>query len=199
MLISKITKTESKKYKIFGDNEYLFFLYGNELRKYNIHEGSDISDALIEDINNNVIYKRGKERALFLLERQPYSVFNMRHKLISAGYNEGITDTIIDFLIRYNYLNDASYVSMYIESNQGKKNKRQITYNLISKGIDRRIIDDYFDNNAYSDDDCFIRQYNKYIKGKDLGDPITRQKIFRYFYSKGFSVSLINQTMNNYE
>ncbi len=197
MIISKVCKGTGKKYKVYSQEGYLFSLYFNELKKYGIEEGKDISNIIIDDLLDNTLFKRGKERALYLLEHKPYTVYSMKRKLISVGCPEVVTDKIICFLIDYNYLNDNDYVSMYVNCYSHNKSRRQMEIALISKGVEKKIITEYFERNEHSDQDCFVQQYNKYIKGKDIGDPIIRNKVFRHFYSKGFSAELINNTMRN--
>lgn len=198
MIINRISKSNGKLYKVYSDERYLFSLYYNELKKYNIIEGEDVPDELVDNIINNVIFKRGKERALYLLEHRPYTIFSMKQKMLTCGYPGEVVDRIIDFLIEYNYLDDSEYVTMFVNSYCRNKSRRQIELALITKGIDRQFITDYFENNKYSDIDCFLSQYNKYTRDKDISDPVVRRKVFRYFYSKGFSTDLINDTMRNY-
>ena len=198
MLITRIEKSKGKQYRIYNEDGYLFSLYGNELKQYGIEEGNDLNESLFSDILDKVIFNRAKERALYLLERQPYSEMGMRRKLISGGTPEIVVNKVTDFLKQYNYIDDVLYVSMYVNSYIKRKSKRQIYNDLMIKGIDRQIMDDYFegieDMDAY-EKECFEAQYNKYIKGKDLEDPRIRQKVFRYFYGKGFSVRLVEEFM----
>ena len=109
--------------------------------------------------------------------------------MLTCGYPGEVVDRIIYFLIEYNYLDDSEYVTMFVNSYCRNKSRRQIELAFIT---------DYFENNEYSDIDCFLSQYNKYTRDKDISDPVVRRKVFRYFYSKGFSTDLINDTMRNY-
>ena len=195
MLITRIEKSKGKQYRIYADNTYIFSLYRSELRKYGIEEGACIDDALMDTIMENVIYKRARERAFYLLDRQAYTVSMLRKKLEQGGVPAGIVDRIVDMLIKYDYLNDHNYVKMFVDNYSGRKSKRQIISALIAKGIDRQLIFDFFEQNEYSDDECFKKHYDKYIKGKDLNDMKTRQKVFRYFYSKGYAVSVIEDAL----
>lgn len=198
MYITRIEKSNGKRYRVYSEDGYLFSLYGKELKRYNIEENTDLDDSLISEIYDEVIFKRAKERALYLLDRQSYSESGIKRKLVSGGTPEHIVDKVIEFLKKYNYLDDELYVSIYVESYIKKKSIRQIYNDLQHKGIDKQLIDEYFESNSDAEDyerDCFISQYNRYIKGKNLADPAIKQKVFRYFYGKGFSVCLIEETM----
>ena len=155
---------------------------------------------LILEIYDEVIFKRAKERALYLLDRRPYTVAKLREKLTRDRIPDFIIDKVMDFLDEYHYVDDNAYVLMYIQSYSGRKSRRQIVSDLISKGIDKRLINTCFSEGEYtelSERECFIDQYRKYTKGKDLTDINVRNKVFRYFYSKGFSTSLIKDFIEN--
>ena len=200
MYINKIEKFNNKKYKIYSDDRFLFALYAGEVKKYGISEGSDIEDVLIEEIYTEVIYTRARERALFLIEKQPYTEYMLRKKLLFNEYPDNIIDSVISFLNRYNYLNDLEYASMYIREYANKKSRKQIVNTLLTKGIDKQIItsaiNDIDENNVCSEELCLRYQFDKYIVGKDINDPKMRQKVFRHFYYKGFQVESIKKIMS---
>lgn len=191
MLITKIEEGKGKKYRVFGDEQFLFSLYSKELRQFSIREDDEISDDVISNILETVIYKRAKERALFLLEKRPLSVNMLKDKLLNNEYPLHIIHKVILFLEKYHYLDDLEYTRMYVTTYSERKSKKQIIGELYRKGISKEIIEEYFEENAYSEMDCFERQFKKYIRGKDLNEYTIRQKVFRYFYSKGFSSVLI--------
>ena len=193
MYITKIESTKGKRYKVFGNEEFLFALYFKELKNYGINECIEVEDSIINKIKDELIFKRAKERALYLLERKAFSVSMMQDKLYNNDYPEEIVEQVISFLKEYRYLDDTAYVQMYINTYSNKKSRKQITYDLWKKGIDKSVIEAYFESFSYSEDACFQRQFEKYIKGKDLNDWRIRQKIFRYFYGKGFSTSTIEK------
>jgi len=191
MLITKIEAGKNQRFRVYGDEQFLFSLYNKELEYYNIQENLEVDDILIFNIIDNIIYKRARERALYLLERRAYSVRMLRDKLYANEYPESVIDQVCSFLKQYNYLNDADYISMYMNSCSGCKSKKQLTYDLSRKGISKEDIELYFQKNVYSEQQSFEKLFQRYLKGKDLADYSTRQKVFRYFYSKGFPISLI--------
>ena len=198
MLITRIDASKSKRYKVFSDYNYLFPLYAKELKQYHIEEGVEIADSAISTILDNIVYKRAKERALFLLERKSYSKSMMRDKLVATDYPDNVVDHVISFLEDYHYLNDGEYIQSYVNFNIHKKSKRQMTFELLQKGISKEQIEEFFYETDYTEEVCLERQFLRYIKGKDLTDARVKQKIFRYFYGKGFSISLIEDMMHTY-
>lgn len=192
MIVSRI-EAEKKKHRVYVDEEYMFSLYSNELGQFNIQEGNEISNDVITYILDTIIYKRAKERALFLLERKPLSVHMMKNKLQENGYPVDLIERVIAFLECYHYLDDDEYTRMYVDSYAERKSRKQILNELYHRGISKQTIENYFELNEYSEKNCFEKQFLKYVKGKNLQDYNVRQKVFRYFYSKGFSIALIEK------
>lgn len=197
MLITKIESGKNKRYRVFGDDTYLFALYRNELKHYQIAENAMIEDSVISSILDEIIYKRAKERALYLLEKRPLTVSGLRDKLRYHDYPEAVVEKVIAFLEQYHYLDDMDYIRMYTGSYSSKKSKKQIVYDLMRKGISKSLIDIYFEENEYSEQEGFEKQFERYVRGKDLGDLAIRQKVFRYFYGKGFTVSMIETALRS--
>ncbi len=197
MIVTKIERWKGKKHHIYIDEAFTFSLYDKELCQFHIQEGIEISKDVIMHILDTIIFKRAKERALFLLERKPLSIHMMRMKLKDNGYSGYTIEQVISFLERYHYLDDEEYVRIYISTYSLKKSRKQIENELFYKGISRDLIDIYFDENTYSEQCCFEKQFRKYIRSKNMEDYSDRQKVFRYFYGKGFSVSLIEKYIKN--
>ena len=178
MIITRIELYKGNRYKIFGEDGYLFSLYKKELTQFNIEEGLFLDDSVVSRIYDEVIFKRSKERALYLLDRQPYSSASLRRKLVSSGTPECIADRVVDFLKEYHYLDDEEYVALFVDSNSHRKSKTQMVSDLLER-------------------ECFLHKFNKYTKGEDINDIRIKQKVFRYFYGKGFSVELINEALEH--
>ena len=186
-----------KQYAIYGETGYLFSLYGREVKKYHIAEDGDISDNLVEEIYQSVIYKRARERALYLLERRPYSISELRGRLARNRYPEQIMEQVIAFLEKYGYLDDAEYARMYMNTYISKRSFKQMSFELLRKGVSKDIIDACIEELDATELDGFTRQFLRYTKGKDLQDYTVRQKVFRYFYSKGYAASMIEEAVDH--
>ena len=191
MLITGIVKGKGNKYRVYGDEEYLFSLYGKELKRYHIAEQENVEEDLITAILNEVIYKRARERALFLLESRPMTVKMVRDKLKQNEYPDEIISMVVEFLLKYHYLDDMNYIDLYMQTYSLKKSKKQIMLELGKKGVSKELIDGYLETHAFSDEQGFKVQFEKYTRDKDLSDYKIRQKAFRYFYGKGYGSSMI--------
>ena len=197
MLITRIEPGRNKRYRVYGEDAFLFALYGKELKRYRIEENMELPKSVIAVITDELVYKRAKERALYLLERRPLTVSMLCSKLREGDYPDEIIARTIQFLESYHYLDDKDYVRMYVENYGRKKSKKQMMYELQRKGVCKEYIDTYFEEHEYSEQNSLMRQFDRYTKGKDLNDPLVRQKVFRYFYGKGFDSSLIETCLRH--
>lgn len=195
MYITKVEPDRRKRYRVFAEDIFLFALYDKELKQYHIVEHTELDDVMIQWIQREVVYKRAKERALYLLESRPYTVGMMRQKLQDSGYPSAVIDDVLLFLEQYHYLNDVEYIRAYVETYANKKSRKQLCYDLMAKGIARDQIQYYFASTEYSEEESLRRQFQHYAKGRDLENPQVRRKVFCYLYSKGFSVSLIENVL----
>lgn len=197
MLVTKIEHGRNKRYRVFGDDMFLFALYSKELKRYHIEENVTLDESVISSILDEIIYKRARERALYLLERRPLTTSMMRTKLHDNDYPVEIIDKVIQFLEKYHYLDDMEYIRMYVTAYGDRKSRRQMVYDLLCKGLPKNGIDSYFEENMYSEQTGFDRQFERYTRGKDLTDQTVKQRVFRYFYGKGFSVSMIESALKS--
>lgn len=198
MYITRIEHRRGKHYRIYAEDSFLFALYGRELKQYHIAENEELEDGMVQFLQKEVVLKRAKERALYLLERRPYTVSGMQNKLRENDYPDPVIDEVINFLKKYRYLDDQEYIRMYVEAYSYKKSKRQLMYDLAGRGVDRDMVNDYFATFDFSEEESLQRQFRRYVKGRDLEDRTVRQKVFRYFYGKGFAASMIEETMESY-
>ncbi len=196
MLITNLEKGRGDKYRVYGEHTFLFALYGKELKKYGIEAGRELSDEHISIIQKEVLMKRARERALYMLERRPMTVAMMRDRLRNSDYTDEVILATIQFLEDYHYLDDGEYIRMYVESYKDKKSRRQIEYELMRKGADREMVRDFFEKHEFSEQASLLRQFRKYTRGKDLQNPVIRQKVYRYFYSKGFDYAAVEAVFN---
>ena len=200
MLITRVERGRGKRYRVYGEDLFLFALYSKELSQYHIEEGSEITDEVVIYLKQELVLKRAKERALYLLERRPYPTSQMRNKLRGNDYSDEVIDEVIRFLTKYRYLDDEEYVRMYIEDHSARDSRQKMLYDLMVKGVDKAIVETYFFKHENDlEAESFRKCFERYTQGKDLKDPAVRQKVFRYMYGKGYSIGLIENGFNKYK
>ena len=190
--ILAVSPLSKKKYKISleGTEMVTLSLYPSELRKFNIKEGNFVSEDIYREIEE-ILYKRGKERALYYLKTSDKTAFQMKTKLKEGLYPEHIICRILDFLEKYKYIDDLRYAGQYISYNQRRKSYQQIRNDLRVKGIAKEYIDEAFleiNDSMMSESNPQVEIIRKYIQNKIKPDMDLKykNKIVMGLVRKGF-------------
>jgi regulatory protein len=122
-------------------------------------------------------------------------------KLNSFELTDYDRDFIINFLNDEGYINDERYCRSYVKSKLSLKKwgVNKIKISLISKGVDRAIIDSVV---SEIDQDSYKEELIKLLENKKINesDPYKRKaKLIRYAVSKGYSISDVMEIVNGNE
>ena len=125
MVVTKIEAVAKNKYKVYLDERFAFVLYKGELSRYRVTVNEELSVEMYEKIRREVILKRGKLRALHLLNVMGRTEEQLRQKLRHGSYPEDIIDTL-----KENYK-----VYTVNATEEAKKLGNSRVFNLIVLGI----------------------------------------------------------------
>ncbi|MEG2441438.1 MAG: regulatory protein RecX, partial [Acetivibrio sp.] len=151
MTITGLEKGYRKQVRIYIDEEYVFSLYENEIKRYQLEKDLEIEEELYQQILEETIFKRGKQKAMNLLERMDYTEGELRSKLKQGGFPMEIIERVIAYIHSYHYLNDQRYVENYILYKKNSKSIRQMKMELKQKGVDPELIEEHFEEQKVSD------------------------------------------------
>jgi len=197
MRVADVTRIDSRRQKVTLDNEYVFSLYNSEIRKYNIEAGTYMSQSLMTDIENDVLYPRAKERVLYLLGSRDRTIRQVKDKLKDNFYPESIIQRVVDFVCEYGYLDDERYTKSYIKAKERTKSRRQLECELLRKGIDRSIIKSCI---CDEDDEVQLEAIRNWLEKpryhKILEDTQSRGKVVSSLMRRGFEYELIAKCMD---
>ena len=168
-------------------------LYPSEVRRYSIEKDNFISQEYYKELCD-ILYKRGKERALYYLKTSDKTVAQMRTKLKEGFYPQEIIDKIILFLEEYGYLDDYRYASNYLNYNKNIKSQKRIKYDLTLKGISRQIIDDI---SHEFNEDIELKQIELYCRKKLKSDMDEKEhnKIIMSLIRRGFKYEHVRRVL----
>ena len=122
----------------------------------------------------------------------------IKDKLIQGMYPEDVIKRILEFLKKYDIINDKRYASMYIEYKGKTRSGRQISQDLMIKGISKDIISESFESTDYSDADSLKKIIDKRVKRYNLDDRKDLQKLYQYLMGKGYKYSDIKNELSEY-
>ena len=157
MIVTDIVRTEKKKSLIYIDYEKAFSLYNSEIKRLGIETDTELDIISYKEIMNDILPKRCRERAVYILKDSDKSEFILRDKLSKGGYPAIIIDKVIDDFKEYKYIDDERYATNYVKYNIFSKSKSRIINELYAKGISKTLISKVFDE--YKDENINEVQY----------------------------------------
>lgn len=187
MVVTEIKPVNSKKSRIYIDEEFAFVLYKGEIRRYHLAEGEKISEEDYREIMQEVLLKRGKARAMHLLQSMDRTEGQIRRKLREGGYPEEVTAQILEYVKGYHYVDDSRYVSTYLRTKGSSKSIRQMRAELQNKGVSSEVIQDVLEQENSVDEASALRRW---MEKKNIDIENANQEQLRKFYQflqrKGF-------------
>lgn len=136
-----------------------------------------------------------KDQKAVRYEKINKSIFstNSHFEIDSESTSIEIIEEVINFLKKYDYLNDITFANWLCEQrlNQGK-GERFIKQDLFKKGVGKKLIEQVIKklDTKSSLDASYKKALKKYSKESDKYKK--KQKIYRYLLSRGFSYGEVN-------
>lgn len=196
LLVTEVISREKGRTSIRFDNGMEVLLYKGEVRKLGLQEQTVISREKYDEIIYEILGTRAKKRAMFLLERMDRTEHQLRDKLMQNGYPAVCVDLAIDYVKKYHYIDDLRYATNYISYQQKRKSRQKLKIDLLTKGIDKNVIEQALDEAFDSDEQIKIRQLleKKHYDPKEC-DRKEKQKTYQYLMRRGFKGSDILHVM----
>ena len=98
MLITQISEVDKKRMMIHTEEGVSFVLYKGEIRRFALQEGEEIASEVYEEIRTDILIKRARKRAMFLLEKMDRTESQLRNKLRQGFYGEDLIDDAIAYV-----------------------------------------------------------------------------------------------------
>ena len=200
MIITKVIEYDKKKVLVQIDEHFTFPLYKTELHKYHITENNEICEKVYREILDELLPKRVKLRAMKLLEKRPYTRETLRRKLLEGKYPECLVDDAMDYVEGFHYIDDLKYAEDYIHCYASKRSRKQITQELMRKGVSKADIDSAWSSLEEANETidevnqvlAILRKKNFDISHADYKE---KCKMFQYLYRKGYDINCIQKCM----
>ena len=140
MTVTQIEPVTKAKSRIYVDSKPEFLLYSRELSRYQIREGKDLPEETFRVIVEEVLTKRAKQRAMYLLKSMDRTEYQLRLKLEEGEYPREAIDQAIAYVQSFHYLDDRRYAENYVESRKGSMSRRELQQKLYQRGIPKALI-----------------------------------------------------------
>ena len=145
-MIGKITeiKTQIKskeRVSIFIDGAYHFSVHLDVLIDYGLSVGSEVSEALLEEIQSKDELKKAYAKGIDIVSRRLHTEKEIRDKLKLKEYAPLTINKTIEKLMEYGYVNDEIFLEHYLSFKGVTQGPRKLKYDLKRKGISEVLID----------------------------------------------------------
>ena len=186
-------KKDKSRYSVYIDGEFAFGLIMEDILYFRLKAGEEIPQETYDYIMQTTVYIKAQDTAIRYLGYKMRTKSEMIKKLREAEFPENIIERVVDFLIKYEYLNDEDYCKKYIKETLKlrPKGKFLIRQELKGRGIDDETIDNAIEN-AEIDEDALAQSLlmKKYEGFADM-DRKELTKVYGFLQRKGFSYSTI--------
>lgn len=202
MYVTHIEETDKRKVIVYVDEGECFPLYKGEIKKFGIMEQSWLSENDYRYIISEVLIKRGKERAMHILQGADKTEKQIREKLEKGKYPVVVIDAVIEFLQKYDYINDYNYAVSYIKIYSKSQSMRLMSEKLRQKGVEKHIIDTAMAetiNEMGYDSQSIIRGILRKRNYTAVADIKEKNRIISYLMRKGFNYEDIHDAVMNYK
>lgn len=195
MRVISVIPLDKRRSKVLTDEDFAFVLYRGELKIYKIEEGMELSRETYQEILEEILCKRAKERTLYLLKSRDRTEMEIRRKLKEGFYPQEAIEYAVDFLKRYKFVDDENYGRNYIHMNAGRKSRKQIEFELRNKGLDREEIEVLLEECQVSEEDQILKFLRKKGYARERAQPEEKAKLAAALMRKGFSYELVYEVM----
>lgn len=195
MIVTEIVPVDKRRSKVILDEDFALVLYRGECNRFGIKEGEELSEDTYQEILKEVLFKRARERVLYLLKASDKTEQELVRKLKDGGYPKEAIDYAVGFVKEHRFINDEDYGKRYVEFNSSRKSEKQIQFELQRKGLDKEMIRDILKEQPV-DEEAQIQAYirKKRIDPKAL-DRKERSKVMASLGRKGFSYEAVNRVL----
>ncbi len=186
MLITKIEvqKKNKNRVNLYLDDEFYCGLSLETIMKNRIKEGLQIEKQTVDYLINQTEREVALNKAVSYISKCQKTKKEIYNYLLKKGFNEAISNEVIEKMQEYNFVNDDFYAKNYIKFKNKNSGKKKIEIELKQKGVDEKIIkqatDEYLNDREY-----IVSVAKKYMKNKEC-DIKNKQKAFRYLSSRGY-------------
>ena len=203
MKITDITpqKKNKNRVSVFVDGKYSFSLDDTDMVRLKVKIGNEITEEEIEIFNKECNLSKARMRLMQVINRKAASRKMLFDDLIKHGYDREIIDIALDEFERLGYIDDEVFAVEYAKAAYSFKRhgKIRIVSDLTHKGVSREIaqnaVDD-LDTDERGNIEEIIRERFMHI---DFSDYKEKQRIVRYFASRGFNFSDILAVIDRFK
>ena len=203
MLVTDIKESSKKKGKfdVYVEGKLAFSLIAADIEYFKIKKGENLPDNKYNFIIENIVYIKAQDLALSYISGKMRTEKEVCGKLRLNGFDEDIVKKVLDFLKKYDYVNDYNYCLAFIRQSL-KLNP--MGYFAIRQKLKIAGVEDYNIEKAWNESNVDQLKYaelitDKKLKGKKIADEKEMRKLQDFLLRKGYSYDIIKDIIKNHK
>ena len=203
MLVTDIKESSKKKGKfdVYVVGKLAFSLIAADIEYFKIKKGENLPDNKYNFIMENIVYIKAQDLALSYISGKMRTEKEVCGKLRLNGFDEDIVKKVLDFLKKYDYVNDYNYCLAFIRQSL-KLNP--MGYFAIRQKLKIAGVEDYNIEKAWNESNVDQLKYaelitDKKLKGKKIADEKEMRKLQDFLLRKGYSYDIIKDIIKNHK
>jgi len=190
MKISRLEyqKKDPNRVNVFVDDKFVAGISANDIIKLGLYDNKEINSQELSKIISDSEFGKLFNSAINFLSYRPRSEWEIRFKFRTE--NPQMLDKVIEKLKQINQINDSDFVNWFVDQRNTfrPKGKRALKYELLKKGVDRKLIDQIEDKS--SEVELALKAVSK--KTRLLS---SRDKLQRFLLSRGFEFDTVKEVV----
>jgi regulatory protein len=198
MIITDIVKDKKHQARVVLDSGETVLLDLDLFSEVPLKKGDEITAEKLIELNEKSEFLRAKSRALWCLDRAPYSEKGLYDKLITARFSPKTAAAVIKRLKELGLIDDVRYAGRLCEYFKEKGLSRRETFHkMLLKGLPKEIVNDALLGCEIDEPSQIKILISKKYKNKMESKEDT-QKVYASLIRKGFSYSAVKEALKNY-
>ena len=198
MVITDIFKKQGTRYQIEVDGAYWTIIDVEIIADFHLKKGMEVTEEMQEKVQRAADYRRGKERALYLLGYRDHCRKDLVDKL-SKNIDRDLAEEIADKMEELGFLDDRKYAEKLARHLilVKKRGERRALQEMALKGIDRETAVEAI--SLVEPDENLLQQLieRKYLRY--LGDEKGRNKVIAALMRLGHDYNDVIQAVDEAE
>lgn len=198
-VIDTLEKYMGKTWTVELSDGETFYINEDTVFDFSLKKGQEITEERLEEVKTADLFRKARERALYLLDYRDYS-FTELYKKLEGTYTEEISLEVMRRLAESGLINDRRYAETLarkymVTKKFGYYRARQ---EMIMKGLDRDIVEQAL--LVYEDDT--LERLEELVESKyarKITDGKSLEKVKNALVRQGYSYSDINAVLSEYE
>lgn len=189
----EVQQRRKNRVNVYLDDAYAFSVSTIVAERAGLAVGTFLSNDDMQALAADDAYQRAFDSALNFLSYRPRSVREVRLNLARKGVDPASVDKVVTRLIELGLLDDRAFAQFWQENRQrcSPRGPRAIKAELVSKGLERDVIDGVLEDNLDQERDAYAAAQKKIPSLRGLDYRAFRQRLGSHLLRRGFSYDVI--------